>query len=89
MKKYTGHIVKWKERPGYGFIRTDGPDVSDIFFHHKYLPMKGYKTIELGTRVEFELGENHRGPIAVNIRITMFPDGSLPTDPEHNDESED
>mgnify|MGYP003538171669 FL=1 len=78
MKKYTGEIVKWKERPGYGFIRTDGANPSDIFFHHKYLPMPGYKTVHTGTRVEFELGENHRGPIAITIRITMFADGSIP-----------
>lgn len=76
--KYNGEVVKWKERPGYGFIRTDGPNAADIFFHHKYLPMQGYKTIKPGTRVEFELGENDRGPMAINIRLTTLPDGTFP-----------
>jgi CspA family cold shock protein len=77
--KYTGEVVKFKDRQGsFGFIRTDGPSPTDIFFYYKYLLMPGYKTVSPGTRVEFELGENHRGKMAIKIRITSLPDGSIP-----------
>ena len=77
--KYTGEVVKFKDKAGgYGFIRTDGPAATDVFFYYKYLMMPGYKIVEQGTRVEFELGENHRGKMAIKIKILCLPDGTVP-----------
>ena len=78
--KIQGEVVKFKDKAGgYGFIRTDGPSATDVFFYYKYLQMTGYKVVEHGTRVEFELGENHKGKMAVKIRILCLPDGSIPS----------
>jgi cold shock CspA family protein len=75
----TGEVVKFKDKAGgYGFIRTEGPNATDVFFYYKYLLMPGYKTVAPGTRVEFELGENHRGKMAIKIKILMLPDGTVP-----------
>jgi cold shock CspA family protein len=77
--KYIGEVVKFKDKAGgYGFIRTEGPQATDVFFYYKYLLMPGYKTVAPGTRVEFELGENHRGKMAIKIQVLMFPDGTAP-----------
>lgn len=82
-KLHQGTVVMFKERPGYGFIRTDG---GEIFFHHQYLQMPGYKTVKPDTLVEFEMGENHQGPMAIKIRVLRLPDGSVP-DYEDKDDS--
>jgi CspA family cold shock protein len=58
--------VKWfSEQKGYGFIeQEDGPDV---FVHHSAIDMSGYKTLNEGDRVSFEIGEGDKGPAAKNV----------------------
>lgn len=49
--------VKWfSDKLGYGFIECEQLD-SDVFFHFSSIQMKGYKSIEEGALVEFELDE--------------------------------
>ena len=43
-------------------------DGKDVFFHYSQLMMKGYKTIDPDTRVEFDLVETERGPQAQKIK---------------------
>ena len=58
--------VKWfNEAKGFGFIETE--DNGDVFFHFSQLVMEGFKTIEEGTEVEFELVEGDRGLQAHDI----------------------
>jgi CspA family cold shock protein len=58
--------VKWfSERKGYGFIEQD--DGGDIFVHHSSINMPGFKTLNEGDRVSFEVGEGTKGPAAKNV----------------------
>lgn len=59
--------VKWfSNDKGYGFItRPDGPDV---FVHYSAIAEEGFKTLEEGQEVEFEIVEGPRGPQAANVQ---------------------
>jgi len=59
--------VKWfSNETGYGFIsRPDGPDV---FVHYSAIDEDGFKTLEEGQQVEFEIVEGARGPQAANVK---------------------
>jgi CspA family cold shock protein len=55
---------------GFGFISTEESDFrSDIFVHFSQIVMEGYKKLEPGQRVSFEVGMNHKGPMAVDVRL--------------------
>jgi CspA family cold shock protein len=58
--------VKWfNAEKGYGFItREDG---SDVFVHFSAIQGDGYKTLEEGQSVTFDIEESDRGPQAVNV----------------------
>ncbi|WP_461213415.1 cold-shock protein [Lacticaseibacillus sp. GG6-2] len=58
--------VKWfNAEKGYGFItREDG---SDVFVHFSAIQGDGYKTLEEGQGVTFEVEQSDRGPQAVNV----------------------
>ncbi len=59
--------VKWfNNRKGYGFINEE--DGRDIFVHFSSIEMEGYKTLNEGERVTFEIEESDRGPEAKNVR---------------------
>lgn len=60
-----GTIKTFNQKKGFGFILTEQ---GEYFFHYSHLVMEGFKTIEEGTRVEFELVETERGPQAHNIQ---------------------
>jgi CspA family cold shock protein len=68
MQVATG-VVKWfNAEKGYGFIsQDDGPDV---FVHFSAIEMQGYKTLEEGQRVEFEVTQGQKGPQAANVRAS-------------------
>jgi len=58
--------VKWfNNAKGYGFIgRADGPDV---FVHYSAISSEGYKSLQEGDQVEFEIAEGQKGPQAANV----------------------
>ena len=58
--------VKWfNNAKGFGFIgRDDGPDV---FVHYSALIAEGYKSLQEGDNVEFEIVEGQKGPQAANV----------------------
>ncbi|MFD1212941.1 cold-shock protein [Arthrobacter sp. GCM10027362] len=61
--------VKWfNAEKGYGFITVDGAN-SDVFVHWSAIQMEGYRALEEGQRVEFEIGEGQKGPQAEEVRI--------------------
>lgn len=63
MKKGT---VKWfNNQKGYGFISDE--EGNDVFVHYTGLNMDGFKTIEEGQAVEFEVVNGAKGPQAVNV----------------------
>jgi CspA family cold shock protein len=58
--------VKWfNNAKGYGFIgRADGPDV---FVHYSAISSEGYKSLQEGDPVEFEIAEGQKGPQAAHV----------------------
>lgn len=59
-------IVKWfNEVKGFGFITQDGG--SDVFVHYTAIKQEGFKTLEEGQRVEFDVVEGPKGPQAANV----------------------
>jgi CspA family cold shock protein len=61
-------IVKWfNERKGYGFIeQEEGPDV---FVHHSGINGEGFKALNEGAQVTFDIEQGQKGPAAVNVTV--------------------
>ncbi|MBU0996283.1 MAG: cold shock domain-containing protein [Proteobacteria bacterium] len=60
-------IVKWfNNKKGFGFIEQE--EGKDIFVHHTSINMDGYKTLNEGERVTFDVEETDRGPAAKNVK---------------------
>jgi CspA family cold shock protein len=61
-------VVKWfNDRKGFGFIeQEDGPDV---FVHHSGINAVGFKTLNEGDRVTFDIEQNQKGAAAVNVNV--------------------
>ncbi|MCU9613648.1 cold-shock protein CspD [Caldibacillus lycopersici] len=58
--------VKWfNNEKGYGFIEVEGGD--DVFVHFTAIQGEGYKSLEEGQEVSFEIVEGNRGPQAANV----------------------
>ena len=62
--------VKWfNNSKGYGFIeQEDGPDV---FVHHTGINGSGFKSLEEGDRVTFDIEDGQKGPAAVNVTVAQ------------------
>ena len=60
--------VKWfNGEKGFGFLACDeGGD--DVFVHFSAILVDGFKTLEEGQKVEFEIGQGQKGPQAQNVR---------------------
>ncbi|RXK17296.1 cold-shock protein [Macrococcus sp. DPC7161] len=62
----TQGTVKWfNSEKGFGFISVEGGD--DVFVHFSAIQGEGYKSLEEGQAVEFEIEEGQRGPQAANV----------------------
>ncbi len=60
--------VKWfNPKKGYGFITKE--DGGDVFVHYSAIQMNGFKTLQEGQKVEFEIQKGQKGPQAVNVRV--------------------
>lgn len=61
-------IVKWfNAEKGYGFITADDGS-QDVFVHYSAIDMTGYKVLEEGQAVTFEVGTGAKGPQAEQVR---------------------
>ena len=59
--------VKWfNERKGFGFIETD--EGSDVFVHFSAIEDSGFRTLQEGQRVRFEILQGPKGPAASNVK---------------------
>ncbi len=59
--------VKWfHERKGFGFIETD--EGGDVFVHFSAIEDSGFRTLQEGQRVRFEILQGPKGPAASNVR---------------------
>ncbi|NMA77064.1 MAG: cold-shock protein [Actinomycetales bacterium] len=60
--------VKWfNAEKGFGFIEIDGGG-ADVFVHHSKIDMDGYRSLDEGQRVEFEVTQGDKGPQAEQVR---------------------
>jgi CspA family cold shock protein len=63
----TTGVVKWfNPEKGFGFIAVEGSD--DVFVHYSAIQTSGYRTLEEGQRVEFDVGPGKKGEEAQNVR---------------------
>ena len=61
--------VKWfNAEKGYGFVTVDG-DEQDVFVHYSAIDMNGYKVLEEGQAVIFEVGTGAKGPQAESVKL--------------------
>ena len=62
----TGTVKWFNEVKGYGFLTTE--DGNDIFVHYTSIVGDGFRTLNEGEEVEFEITEGAKGPQAVNVQ---------------------
>ena len=61
--------VKWfNAEKGYGFISVDGGG-ADVFVHYSEINGAGFRTLDEGQRVEFEIGQGQKGPQAQGVTV--------------------
>lgn len=61
----TGKVKWFNSEKGYGFISSDNGN--DVFVHFSAITMDGYKTLEEGMEVKFEVVDGAKGPQAANV----------------------
>lgn len=62
---YQGKVKWFSNEKGYGFIETDNGE--DVFVHYTGIMSEGFKTLDEGQTVSFEIVEGNRGPQAANV----------------------
>jgi CspA family cold shock protein len=63
----TGTVKWFNAEKGYGFIEREGQP--DVFVHFSAIEGTGYRTLEEGQRVEFEVGPGKKGEEAKSVRV--------------------
>ncbi|AZO94635.1 cold-shock protein [Iocasia frigidifontis] len=62
---YTGKVKWFNDQKGFGFIEREAGD--DVFVHFSAIQTDGFKSLEEGQDVEFEVVDGERGPQAANV----------------------
>ena len=63
----TGQVMWFDERKGFGFITPESGE--DLFVHHSSIQAEGFKTLEDGADVEFEVAPGKKGQQAINVKL--------------------
>ena len=64
----TGTVKWFSNDKGYGFIAQDDGG-NDVFYHHSAINGEGYKSIDEGAKVEYEVEEGPKGPQARSVSV--------------------
>ncbi|MCE5218759.1 cold-shock protein [bacterium] len=64
----TGKVKWFNDQKGYGFIERDGGG-EDVFVHYSGILGDGYRSLEEGVRVEFEVVQDPKGPRADQVKV--------------------
>lgn len=71
----TGKVKWFSAEKGYGFIAPDEGG-ADLFVHFNEIQGSGFKTLNEGDEVEFDVGQGQKGPQAQNVSVTRHAEGS-------------
>ena len=80
MQRDTGTVKWFSSEKGFGFIRRE--DGSDVFVHHSGISGQGFKTLNEGERVEFEILQEPKGLKAYNVVRLDAPEGGDERQPD-------
>ncbi|MDD7983393.1 cold-shock protein [Lentisphaera marina] len=67
MSTVQGRVKWFNETKGFGFIEQDGG--KDVFVHFSAIQGQGFKTLDEGQKVEFDVEDGQKGPQAVNLTV--------------------
>jgi CspA family cold shock protein len=66
MARVTGTVQRFMDDKGFGFIKPDSGG-KDVFVHFSAIGGAGFKTLQQGQRVEFDIVDDPKGPRAANV----------------------